>query len=148
MSTTSTAAAVNGSNGHAGSNGRPTCLVSAISTFPGLTPLTQAARFLKALFQPEDLILFRPIETWNEAGKKKSRVDYKGVAYRRFGLRPATGEPWQWFHRGLESFLTTASSRADSEKSNTFFGVCPRLGSDGRFDQAWQIRLCPVLLGD
>ena len=42
-----------------------------------------AVRFLSALFHKSDTILFRPIETWVEADKKRSRVDYKNTCYRK-----------------------------------------------------------------
>lgn len=55
-----------------------------------------AIRFLKSLFAPEDLILIRPIETYIEAGKKCSKVDYPGVRYERFGGRCAwRGGDWR-----------------------------------------------------
>jgi hypothetical protein len=40
--------------------------------------IDQAAAFLNAIFVPGDCVLIRPIETWTEAGKKISRVDYGG----------------------------------------------------------------------
>ena len=41
-----------------------------------------AVRFLSTLFDEKDVVLFRPIETWVENGKKRSRVDYTNNEYR------------------------------------------------------------------
>src|SRR5690242_20056256 len=75
-----------------------------------------ATRFLTALFDECDLILFRPIETWIEAGKKKSRVDYRHTCYRH-------GVP-----RAFQGALRNLMRVAGDERLNLFFGVCPRVG--------------------
>ena len=36
--------------------------------------LDEALLFLQTLFDPSDLVLFRPIESWTENGKKCSQV--------------------------------------------------------------------------
>src|SRR5688572_29546224 len=36
---------------------------------------------LRAIFDEHDNVLFRPIETWTDAGKKRSRVVHKSVIY-------------------------------------------------------------------
>ena len=41
-----------------------------------------ATAFLTTLFEPSDLVLYRPIETWTEAGRKRSQTDYKNTLYR------------------------------------------------------------------
>ena len=41
------------------------------------------SQMLQLLFAPSDTILIRPIETWTEGDKKRSRVDHKGVRYHR-----------------------------------------------------------------
>lgn len=95
-----------------------------------------ATAFLSALFSSDDLVLFRPIETWTESEKKKSRVDYKHTCYRK-----AVPELLQFtMLRQLELAAT--------ERTNVLFGVCPRLGDKGRYDLAWQIRTVRALWTD
>jgi hypothetical protein len=113
-----------------------------------MTPELQlASLFLQALFAPSDLILFRPIETWTEAGKKRSRVDYDGIRYERFGLRSADGS-WVWWPGKVETVLSEILARSEAESTNVFYGTCPRLGDNGRYDLAWQIRTVRVLWCD
>lgn len=112
-----------------------------------MTVIEQASSFLQALFTPSDLILFRPIETWTELGRKKSRVDYDGIRYERFGLRAADGS-WVWWPGKVESTLSEILTRAEAESTNIFFGTCPRHGADGRYDLAWQIRTVRTLWCD
>ncbi|GIW97575.1 MAG: hypothetical protein KatS3mg111_0908 [Pirellulaceae bacterium] len=95
-----------------------------------------AVALLTALFDQHDLILFRPIETWTEAGRKRSRVDFRNVCY-----RPAKAVV---LRRTVE--LLFESSAAGH--TNLFFGVCPRAGDKGRFDFAWQIRQVRTLWAD
>ena len=95
-----------------------------------------AARFLSTLFVDSDTILFRPIETWVEAGKKRSRVDYRHTCYRK--AVPAL----------VQITLPQLLKLAAEEHVNLFFGVCPRPGPKGRFDLAWQIRTVRVLWTD
>lgn len=87
-----------------------------------------ATRFLTTLFGEQDKILFRPIETWTEEGKKRSSVDYHNTCYRE-------ADPSQSNETLLQLFQKSAANRL-----NLFFGVCPRLGGDGKYDLAWQIR--------
>lgn len=35
-----------------------------------------AVTLLTTLYNEKDLLLFRPVETWTEGGRKRSRVDY------------------------------------------------------------------------
>jgi P4 family phage/plasmid primase-like protien len=115
---------------------------------PVLPPAeSDAIRFLHALFEPGDWILTRPIETWTDNGQKRSRVDYQAVQYWPVGR--STGKEWirdsgEFLGRHLRRQL----DRAAAEKTNLFFGVCPRLGPGGAFDQAWQIRTVRVLWND
>ena len=92
--------------------------------------------FLRALFVESDTILFRPIETWVEVGRKRSRVAYQHTCYR--SIEPAL----------LQMTLRQLLKLSEEERVNLFFGVCPRLGSKGRFDFAWQIRTVRVLWTD
>jgi hypothetical protein len=95
-------------------------------------------RFLSALFEPQDRIVVRPIEVWVDAGtgKKCSRVIYRAV-------RHPTRQ------RLLESgFFNVALRIAEVQRANLFFGVCPRVGGDGQYDLAWQVRTVRVLWAD
>ncbi|MHC2066135.1 hypothetical protein ACYFX5_01560 [Bremerella sp. T1] len=87
-----------------------------------------ASGFLTTLFGEQDKILFRPIETWTEEGKKRSSVDFHNTCYR-------LADPSQLKETLLQLFHKSAANRL-----NLFFGVCPRLGGDGKYDLAWQIR--------
>jgi hypothetical protein len=95
-----------------------------------------ATQFLRALFDEQDLILFRPIETWTEEGRKRSRGDYRHTYYRK-GV-PAL----------LQVTVLQLLKRAIEERVNLFFGVCPRAGQKGRFDLAWQVRTVRALWTD
>jgi len=97
--------------------------------------IREATEFLSALFAPDDLFLHRPIEAWIEDGKKQNRVDYKGIRYMR--LNGCAGV-----------ILYAANKRCEAKQTNFFFGVCPRVGPGGRFDQAWQIRTIRCLWAD
>jgi len=110
----------------------------------------QAAEFFQALFTPGDTILLRPIEAWTENGQKKSAVDYKGVAYLTIGLYAGAGNNGQWIPRpeAIRNAISQQMQRAESTQCNVFFGVCPRIGGSGQYDQAWQIRTVRVLWSD
>lgn len=103
-----------------------------------------AARFLETLFQPGDHILVRPLETWTEDGKKKTKVDQEGIAYLLLGTRDNSGQ-WQYATAHLEVRLKLLFERMAGRKTGGNFGVCPRLGSGGQYDQAWQIRTIRAL---
>jgi hypothetical protein len=92
--------------------------------------------FLRALFDESDTILFRPIESWIEEGRKRSRVDYRNTCYRRASTSI------------LQLCVAQLLKLAETEPVNLFFGVCPRLGDKGRFDLAWQIRTVRALWTD
>jgi P4 family phage/plasmid primase-like protien len=102
---------------------------------------------LNALFQPGDPILLRPVETWTEGGRKRSRVDRPGVEYFRVGIKDATGQ-WVPFPQRTQALLARLAERSAAEKTNMFFGVCPRYGGEGHFDQAWAIRVVRCLWAD
>jgi hypothetical protein len=109
--------------------------------------LDQAIRFFDALLSPGDTILIRPIETWIEAGKKKSRTDYRGTRYDLIGAKNGDGT-WHPTPERLSRVLRQVGARSAGEKTNVFYGVCPRIGGSGRYDQAWQIRTARVLWAD
>jgi len=102
---------------------------SANAVHPGVTLLT-------TLYDEKDLLLFRPVETWIEGDRKKSRVDYKHVRYRH-----ATRD-------GLQRFISHFDFESQTELTNQFFGVCPRVADEGRSDLAWQIRTVRCLWAD
>ena len=108
---------------------------------------TQAATFLTTLFAPGEYTLVRPIEVWGENGKRRSVVDYKAVDYVLHGSRNGDGG-WHPDPDRITATIKRQAERAESSKSNIFFGVCPRLGGSGRFDQAWQIRTIRTLWAD
>ncbi len=62
-------------------------------------------------------------------------------------MRDPSGN-WVPFPKKLENKIVTAKARSETEKTNLFFGVCPRLGTNGKFDQAWQIRMVRTLWSD
>ena len=109
-----------------------------------LTPVYQTAgftnnttiEFLTALFDERDLVLFRPIETWRENGRKQSHVDFTHTCYRQ-------AVPAQ-----LQNMLAWLLESSATKRTNLFFGVCPRLGDHGRFDLAWQVRTVNTLWAD
>ncbi len=92
--------------------------------------------FLRTLFGEGDVVLFRPIETWTEANKKRSRVIYKSLIY-------CAADPMLWLNA-----LRQLCKMAETEHANIFFGACPRVGDKGRFDLAWQIRIVRALWCD
>ncbi len=98
--------------------------------------IDSGARFLQALFEERDTILFRPIESWTENGKKISRVVYKNALYR--AANPIV----------LRLTLQHLHQVSAAQRANAFFGVCPRFGNKGKFDLAWQIRSVRALWAD
>ena len=78
---------------------------------------------LTALFDEQDHVLFRPIETWTEAGRKRSRVDYRHT----FCRMAKPNLLWLTVLQQLEL--------AVKERLNLFFGVCP--ASVTRANSTW-----------
>jgi hypothetical protein len=98
-----------------------------------------AVELLQALFEPEDVVLLRLIESWNDAeGKKCSRVAHKKTRHCRRNLLTDPSRQAGW--RGL-------LEEAEQERAGVFFGVCPRFGPEG-FDLAWQARTVRCLYSD
>ncbi len=95
-----------------------------------------ATAFLSALFVDSETVLFRPIESWNENGKKCNRVDYRNTFYRKTAPKI------------LKDTVLHLLRVADQERVNVYFGICPRVGDEGRFDLAWQIRTVRALWTD
>ena len=97
---------------------------------------TPVAAFLEAIFAPDDVVLIRPVEVWEENGKKESQVKHKQIKYftaKRLASDPST---WNWILQ-----------KAAKERANLFFGVCPRFGRKD-YDRAFQIRVVRVLWAD
>ncbi|QDU28846.1 hypothetical protein ETAA8_39510 [Anatilimnocola aggregata] len=90
--------------------------------------IADAVRFLTTLFEPQDIVLYRPIETWEENGKKCSKTLFKQT-YHRVATPDLVGYT-------VEQLLAVS----EAENANVFFGVAPRFGDKGRFDLAWQVR--------
>jgi hypothetical protein len=96
----------------------------------------EALRFLGTIFGSLHYVLFRPMETWTEAGRKQSRVIFKHV------LHPPA------FPTLLFQALERLARVAETERANVFFGACPRYGDKSQFDLAWQIRTVLCLWAD
>jgi hypothetical protein len=98
--------------------------------------IATATTVLQTLFDERDTVVFRPIETWTEGGRKYSRVNYGLTRWRP--LQPGL----------LYVTLKQLLEAAGPNRLNLFFGVCPRFGNKGRFDLAWQIRTVRCLWAD
>lgn len=98
--------------------------------------VADAINFFSALFDERDLVLFRPVESWTEGGRKRSGVDFRNVCY-----HPATPA-------SVCFTLTHLLKVSAKERTNLFFGICPRVGSKGQFDLAPQIRVVRALWTD
>lgn len=92
-----------------------------------------AAAFLQVLFASSDLVRIRLIESWTEAGSRRSRF----VASRCVSAEEAR----------KPEFLQELFTEANQNRANVYFGVCPRFGAEG-FDHGWQIRTARVLWCD
>jgi hypothetical protein len=99
---------------------------------------SETKTFLTALFEPADIILFRPIETWTENGLRKQ----KAKAFHYPSLSEMLG-PVQW---------DIFQHLAERERANQFFGVCPRphWGSweGGCWDRSAHIKTVRALWSD
>lgn len=98
--------------------------------------ISDATKLLAALFPETDYVLLRPIETWVQNGKKESRVAYKLITHVR-RTEPVLGRA-----------LAKLWKNAPELHLNQFFGVCPRYGGYGQYDQAWQIRTVRCIWAD
>jgi hypothetical protein len=102
---------------------------------PEVAPTPEGlVRFLQALFDRRDKIVVRPIETWTENGKKKSRVVHHMVRLEWLSGLTAAG------------YWASRVNLATQERANLFFGVCPRPKKG--CDRAWQIRTVRCLWSD
>src|SRR5262249_6810502 len=79
----------------------------------------------------------RPVETWTEDGKRRSRTLFRHTMHVKAGRLATDAGLW----RSLQAL-------AEREHANLFFGVCPRFGGKKQFDLAWQVRVVRVLWAD
>lgn len=98
--------------------------------------LSQVRCLWEAIFQSDDRILIRPIESWSENGKKKNRTIYKEAGQVSLDRQHEAF----WLPRYLKV--------SERERANLFYGVCPRFGEHEKFDKAWQIRKVPCFWAD
>ncbi len=116
-----------------------------------IAPAFDLQRFIVAMYEPDDLILNRPVETWEEQPKdaekrpeKRSRIIFDRVRHRT--ARHMAGSVLLW---------KTDCDAAEHERANLFFGVCPRVRrprqvNDQRltWDHSFQIRVVRCLWAD
>jgi hypothetical protein len=100
-------------------------------------PPDDFVRFVNALFEPDDLIVVRPVESWVQDGKKKSRVVGDKVLY-------VTAKDFAAFAPSARKWLDEVG---ETERANIYFGVCPRHGEDA-YNLASQIRTVRELWTD
>src|SRR5262245_25345809 len=98
-----------------------------------MVDIETAVTFLTAIFAENSLVLFRPIESWTENGKKQSKTNYRTTCHR--WAAPLL----------LKTTILLLIQSSANDHTNVFFGVCPRFGGKGEFDQAWQIRVVTTL---
>ncbi|MFN8705097.1 MAG: hypothetical protein ACK50J_00325, partial [Planctomyces sp.] len=95
----------------------------------------QVRKYLSTLLDPSDHVTLRPIETWTDGGKKKSRVLFNHIL-----TIPA--------HAAIGGVLARKATEIASEHANPFVGVCPRQSGAGTFELAWQIQTVRCLWAD
>ena len=93
--------------------------------FP-LNGIDAARVFLAAVFDPDDVVLVRHVESWTQDGKKQSKVHHQRHHLARRMTEPAI---WCWLSR-----------HAERTASNQYFGVCPRFAAGQGFDHSCQVR--------
>jgi P4 family phage/plasmid primase-like protien len=123
---------------------------STVIDSPPIKTEPQAVAFLQTLFAPGDYVLIRLIETWIEAGRKRSQPDYRATEHRLLGCRNEANK-WQHLPQELTAAIERHQQRSEQTRANIFFGVCPRFrpgGANGRYDEAWQIRTVRALWAD
>jgi putative DNA primase/helicase len=94
-------------------------------------------QFLSCIFEPDDNVLIRPVETWIDRDRKRSRVVFKEIRHRLVRHLLSKAPIWYLLIR-----------MAERERANLFFGVCPRGSGKGSFDRAFHIRVVRVLWAD
>ena len=106
-----------------------------MTTATSISEFQQAEKLLRLVLAPDDNVLVRPIESYNDGGRKQSRTVFKETRHVKVADFSA------------ERF-TALLDVAEQERANLFYGVCPRFGDGGRFDLAWQIRVAHCLWAD
>jgi hypothetical protein len=96
------------------------------------------ALFVGALFDPEDWVCVRLVETWVDGTQKRSRVLFK----ESFTTRAK-------FLATSISIFARLVGLGETEHANIFFGVCPRFdGGKQKYDRAFQVRTVRALWAD
>lgn len=75
----------------------------------------QSLQLLRAIFHPNDLIEVRPIESWCDGPRKRSRI---------------LGQRWARLSE-IETVFPWLETLNQSQHANAFFGVCPRTRNGG-----------------
>lgn len=96
--------------------------------------IRQAKRLFGLIFGEGDWVSIRCIETWNSGGRRHSRVDHGNVATLRLC--------------DLWSYLPAAMKSASDNRCCVYFGVCPRFGGNGQYEEKWAIRVVHTLWCD
>lgn len=96
--------------------------------------LEQARQLFDLIFNGDDWVTVRPIESWTSGGKKRSRVDYQNVHTLRLD------DIWP--------LLPVLAADASERHSCIFYGVCPRFGGNGQYEEKWAIRTVRTLWSD
>jgi hypothetical protein len=83
-------------DGSAG-NGQASAYAPGAQPAAALEPLPPRdfARFIGALFEPDDQVLVRPVEAWTEAGAKKARTIFKATFHATGAALAADRRLWQ-----------------------------------------------------
>ena len=111
-----------------------------------LLPPEEIRRFFTTLFEPDDIVLIRPTESWSEqssVGKKPTKRS--GV------VQNMTSHLCVWQHTSSRDGTAALLEGTAKERANVFFGVCPRWRSSQwgeSWDSAFQIRVVLVLWAD
>jgi len=112
----------------------------------GGVDVSESVAFLKAMFQPQDTVHFRLIESWVDPETSKVGTLVVGKFWFRFGLSvPSQSDPtvnvWRWLPDGeITRQVQRLIDLSAVKKANVYFGVCPRFGGKGEYEFAWQIR--------
>jgi hypothetical protein len=111
--------------------------------------LGDAATLLKAIFEPEDHVRLRPIETWTGEGPQGKSRKCDRTLFRLSLVLPRDR---------LIRELPVLAAAAERERANVFFGVCPRYAprcgpaartrGGATYDRSFQIRTVRVVWAD
>jgi hypothetical protein len=94
----------------------------------------ETRRFINGLYEPDDVICFRPTETWTDSkGEKHSEVKHSACGWVRA--------------KDFATFWPVLVEAGEAERANAFFGVNPRYG-EKHYDRSFQIRKVRALYAD